>query len=108
MTPEALILFSILKSYGAHPRLRLWRANTGAAMVHGRLVRFGVPGQGDISGLISPSGRRLEIEVKAARGRQSDDQKRWERVITSMGGLYVLARDVETVDRALAAEGITR
>lgn len=108
MTSEAQIQFEILKAYGAHPRLRVWRQNTGAAMVKGRMVRFGVPGCADILGVISPSGRFLAIECKKATGRQSEDQKRFERMVTSMGGLYVLARSVADVDAALAAEGITR
>jgi hypothetical protein len=108
MTSEAHIQYSILAAWGSHPRLRLWRANTGVAQMGERSVRFGVPGQADISGLMLPDGRRLEVECKTAKGRQSEDQKRWERMITAMGGLYVLARSLEDVDRALAALGITR
>ena len=47
----------------------LWRQNTGAARLPGRggreqLVRLGLPGQGDITGFLAPSGVRIEIEVK--------------------------------------------
>lgn len=108
MEREAFIQFEILKAWGASPLLRLWRQNTGVAKMGDRSVRFGIPGQGDLSGLILPNGRRLEIEVKSETGRQTEEQKRFERMITAFGGLYILARSVAEVDQALAAIGVTR
>lgn len=116
---ENWIVHEILKAWGARPELRLWRQNTGVGWFSAGKparksdpgaypVRFGVPGQGDISGLFMPSGRRLEIECKTAAGRQSEDQRAFEAMITKFGGLYVLARSVADVDQALAAVGITR
>lgn len=115
---ERDLLHLILSTWGAHPALRIWRANTGVGwFANGQParktdrgaypVRFGTPGQGDISGLVLPSGRRLEIETKA-KTKQSDDQKSFERMIKNFGGLYVLARSLEDVDRALAALGVKR
>lgn len=92
--------------------MRIWRANCGTARdtVTGRVVRFGVPGQADLSGIwYAPitcrecgcqryTGVRLEIEVKAALGRQTPAQKRFQRVIERMGGVYVLARSVGDVE----------
>lgn len=102
---EAEIQRAIMLAFGADPRLRLWRANTGTAKdpITGRVVRFGTPGQADLSGLILPLGRRLEIEVKSATGKQSEDQISFQRMIESFGGLYVLARSVADVTRALSA-----
>lgn len=108
MTPEREILHSILVAWGAHPRLRIARVNTGAAMIRGRLVRFGVPGTADVVGLIAPTGRMLMIECKTATGRQRDAQIAMQRTVTRFGGLYVVARSLADVDAALAAEGITR
>lgn len=72
-----------------------------------RIVRVGVKGAADISGLLrdrSGKGIRLEIEVKTGSGRQSPDQKNYQRMIESLGGLYFLARSVsqalEFCDRA--------
>ena len=106
--PEAHTQRAILAAWGAHPRLRIARVNTGAAMLKGRLVRFGVPGTADIVGLIAPTGRLLMIEVKAAKGKQRDAQVVMQRVMTAFGGLYIVARSVADVDTALAAIGITR
>jgi len=116
---EAMIQFEILEAWGAHSRLRLDRVNTGVGFFnddgpcrktdHGaRPVRFNPKGTGDIVGLIAPSGRLLMIEVKAAAGRQSKEQVVMQRVITTFGGLYIVARSVADVDVAFAELGITR
>ena len=101
MTEQELVQ-QILLEFGARSDLRLWRANTGAAVRRGGgLVRFGVPGQADISGIMRPSGRRIEIECKTTRGTQSKDQRAWQRMIEWAGGLYILARRIEDVRLAL-------
>lgn len=77
--------------------MRIWRQNTGAALTKNGMVRFGVPGQADITGLLIPSGRRIEIEVKDAKGRQRESQKNFQAMIEKSGGIYILARSVEDV-----------
>lgn len=98
---EAFVVHDILKAWGAHPRLRIARVNTGAAVLRGRLVRFGVPGTADICGVIAPSGRLLMIECKTATGKQREAQVTMQRVVTAMGGVYVVARSVADVDAVL-------
>lgn len=104
-TSEAALQAAILQKWGADPRLRIWRQNTGQAWVplgHGwRPVRMGLPGVADIIGIMAPHGRWLAIETKASGGRQRSSQKAFQAMVERMGGLYVLARDVETVDAAL-------
>lgn len=103
---ESALLSAILLEFGSRPDCRLWRQNTGAARTStGALVRFGVPGQADISGILAPSGRRIEIETKTARGRQSQAQKKWQAMIEKFGGVYVVARSVEDVRRVLGEVG---
>lgn len=105
MASEAEIQRAILREFGSgHPGLRVWRMNTGVAKrADGGVVRFGTPGQADISGIVSVGGRgvRLEIEVKSATGKQSADQKSYQSMITRLGGIYILARSVDDVKRAL-------
>lgn len=106
---EAWVQFRILEAWGAHPRIRLWRQNTGFAVIKGRGVRFGTPGCADILGLIRPAGRFLAIECKAAvRGAQSEEQKTFQAMIEGWGGIYILARSLADVDAALADVGVTR
>lgn len=64
-------------------------------------MRFGTPGQADISGILAPSGRRIEIECKSATGRQSEQQRRFQAMIEKHGGLYVLARSTADVAAVL-------
>ena len=99
---EKQVQNAILRAFGTIPQLRLWRANVGVARLGRRMVRFGVPGQADLTGIL-PGGLRLEVEVKSLGGRQSPQQQAYQRMIQRFGGIYVLARSVEDVGRALEA-----
>lgn len=98
---ESVVQGEILKHYANHTRVVLWRQNTGAAKFGKSFVRFGLPGQADLSGVIAPSGRALFIECKSARGVQSPQQKVFQRFVEKHGGLYVLARTLDDVQQAL-------
>lgn len=104
---ESALIRAVLLAVGARPDLRVWRQNTGAARLpSGRIVRFGIPGAADISGILR-GGRRLEIECKSRDGRLSALQERFCRVIQHHGGLYILARSVDDVLRELPARPTT-
>ncbi len=90
----------ILLTFGTRHDMRLWRANVGAARIGRRVVRFGVPGQADLTGIL-PGGIRLEIEVKTNVGQQTPEQKAYQRIIQRFGGVYVLARSVDDVWNAI-------
>jgi hypothetical protein len=96
---------AILREFGTRTDMRLWRANVGVGRFGGRVVRFGVPGQADLTGIL-PSGVRLEIEVKGPHGRQTADQRSYQLMIERSGGVYVLARSVSDVWDAI--EGYLR
>lgn len=109
----AALLIEIPKRF---PNIRVWRSNTGGAVgvravqeaiayirvgndsqaikVLSRVIKFGVEGQADISGIIGPFGRMLQIEVKAGRDRQSEAQQNFEAMVTQRGGVYIIAHDV--------------
>lgn len=97
---EHSIQNEIIRAFGQRSDMRIWRANCGVARIGPRTVRFGLPGQGDVSGLYK-DGRRLEIEVKSARGRQREEQKNFQKMIERFGGVYILARCVEDVHQQL-------
>lgn len=100
---ESALIRAVLLAIGARPDLRVWRQNVGVArMPSGRIVRFGIPGAADISGILH-GGRRLEIECKSDTGRLSPLQYRFRRVIQHHSGLYILARSVDDVLRELPA-----
>ena len=101
---EKAIQNEILRAFGTKRWMRLWRANCGVAQMGSRVVRFGVRGQADLTGIL-PGGVRLEVEVKSDRGRQTEDQRNFQRMVERFGGVYVLARSVEDVERALERAG---
>lgn len=102
---EKQIQNAILREFGTRRDMRVWRQNTGVGKFGNRTVRFGVPGAADLTGLL-PNGTRLEIEVKTEGGRQSNDQRNYQRMIERFGGVYVLARSVHDVYVALEGFGI--
>ncbi len=101
---------------------RVWRRNVGKAvpyvvirhaisyllqgksraaieyLTRARLVTFGVNGEGDIDGIICIGGNgiRLGIEVKAGNDRQREEQKSFQVMMEAHGGIYLIARDVES------------
>lgn len=77
-----------------------WRNNTGMAWIGNHPIRFGLPGSGDILGLL-PDGKFLSIECKSKTGKQSGVQKRFQENIEQNNGVYVLAYSVKDVEEAL-------
>ena len=106
MTHERDIMADILLASSQVPALRLWRQNAGRWLgvppsYLPKLRRAGIPfswiqgapaGACDLTGILG--GRRVEVEVKTERGKQSEEQKDWEKMIRSQGGVFVLARSV--------------
>lgn len=52
----------------------------------------GAKGSADITATLPPLGRRLEVEVKYGKDRQSPDQKKFQEEIEAMGGIYIIVR----------------
>ena len=102
---EKQIQNSIVREFGTKPWLRIWRANVGVARINRRVVRFGVPGQADLTGILY-DGRRIEIEIKSATGRQTQDQKNFQAIIERFNGVYILARSITDVYEQLGAHGV--
>jgi hypothetical protein len=100
-TPANIITARLLIEIPAQfPGIRVWRNNRVDVMAAGsggrmRRVQAGVDGQADITGIIKPSGKRLEIEVKAGKDRQSAAQVSYDAMIQDHGGIYLVARSVE-------------
>lgn len=52
-------------------------------------------GAADVTCSIPPLGRRLEIEVKFGKDRQSEVQKQFQKEIEEMGAIYIIVRTWE-------------
>lgn len=92
---EALI-DEILGTFGHGPNLRIWKNSTGAARAHGRYLRWGLKGSADIIG-IGFGGRFIAIECKTGQSRQKEHQRNFQNMVTSLGGIYIVARSVDDV-----------
>jgi hypothetical protein len=104
---ESEIKRDILVRLGSRADIRIWNNPTGVARsVDGeeRVMRFGVPGQADLTGVL-PGGRRLELEVKTPVGRQSEQQRKFEAMVRRFGGLYLLVRSSDDALAQLRAHG---
>src|SRR5580692_9371360 len=82
-----------------------YRNNSGAFVMpetatHARrFFRAGVVGAPDIVCVIA--GQYVGIEVKAPRGRQSENQKEFQRQLEEAGGKYILAHSIDDVAIAI-------
>lgn len=93
---ETEIVKSVLLAVGCHPNVCVWRQNTGKLQDRtGRWVAYGIIGGGDISGIIYPGGRRLEIECKMPGKKQDPDQVNFQHMIEENDGVYLLVNSAE-------------
>ena len=100
----------ILDALRMHPMVaRIERTNTGAGRLlgpngAGRFVRFGFPGQADLTGT-STDGKTIAIEVKRPTTRSSvtDEQRRYLQTVRDAGGLAGVATCYE--EAAAIVEG---
>lgn len=94
---EVQLLHAILLTLGARNDCRIWRVNVIVAQdrATGRVVRSSQPGAADISGILKPSGRRLELEVKSENGRVRPEQAAFLKMVREHGGVAEVVRSVE-------------
>jgi hypothetical protein len=111
---ETDLMRDILEKYGARPDMKLWRCNTGAGVGMSFIqqakrlgyipdnlpvVKYGVPGQADIQGILK-GGKHISIETKC-KTKQTTEQKRWQDMVESMNGIYILARHISDVEEII-------
>lgn len=106
MTPEGSILRTVLDWLVAE-RILAFRMNTGAAKIDGRFMRFGTPGMADI--VAYPTSCAVPaviwVECKAAKGKQSELQKSFQKLVEGAGHVYIIARSVDDVEKWLKENG---
>lgn len=90
-----------------HPAGIFWTADTGVAksMDGTRTIRFGVPGQPDLQGVLH--GRWIGVEVKTPTGRQRKNQMAFQAAVERAGGIYIIATSPEmAVEKIVDAMGL--
>ena len=118
MPREAEVQREILRLWGAHPKVRLWRANSGRALVATatgglRSMQVNIPGCPDAIGWTSVDVDRLRelgvdrvavftgLEFKSDRGVIREDQQAFADVLRRFGGIHAFVRRVEDADAVL-------
>lgn len=76
-----------------------WRNNTGKHKIGNRYIRYGKNGSPDFICIIN--GLFVGIEVKDAAGKQSNDQKEFERQCKESQGMYFIARSLDVAVSAV-------
>ena len=100
---EAVLQQEIRLALGQRQDIMMFRINVGKFRpLDGgpRVIQSAPEGTPDLLGVISP-GRAFAIEVKAPRGKQRDVQVAWQTAWEKRGGIYILARSLDDVYRAL-------
>lgn len=88
----------LLLAFGSRPDCRVWTQINGVFRDFNseRIIRVGLNGAADISGIVSPSGRRIEIEAKTGNAKQNESQINFQKMIERFKGIYLVARNVES------------
>lgn len=117
MTPEGAVLDAI-SDYLQAEGITAFRMNTGCTKIGERFIRFGVPGFSDLLVVVTVSGMfrgfrcswtvPLFAEVKSATGRQSAEQRSFERQVKDAGAEYAIWRSVEDAEAWLNHHGVER
>ena len=95
-TPEGYVQGAIM-DWLAAKHILAFRMNTGTAKIENRFIRFGTPGMADILAF-AKDGTVTWIECKAAKGKQSEVQKSFQRQVEENGHSYILAYSINDVE----------
>lgn len=99
MLSEASIQHDVIRAVNRSGRAWVARCNSG--FIDG--VRFGLGrGTPDLIGMLTTTGRFFALEVKSARGRLSDDQRRWAHAARQRGAFVAVVRSVEDAIDAIS------
>jgi hypothetical protein len=110
---EAEILRAVQLRIGARPDCRVFRNSVGVARDQsGQVIRFGLaPGSSDLIGWVTRKAcgcaRFFAPEIKSETGRQTPEQKLFERAVLSAGGIYLLVRSADDAERAVIEAATT-
>jgi hypothetical protein len=101
--PESTILQEVLDWLRRH-HIKANRLNNGAHQDASGFHFYGIPGAGDVVGLL-PSGRHFEVETKSGRGgRLSIAQQKRMKDIQDNNGLYFVVCSVTELEQCFAEQ----
>jgi hypothetical protein len=104
-TPESAVLSACLRLLTLRRVLHWRNAAVPVPLKGGGYRRYsGLRGLADICFLLPPRGRLVACECKSSVGRQSADQRTFQRAVEAAGGLYLLVDDVRKLAFFLDAQ----
>lgn len=105
MKQETSIQNAALLEVGTDPDVMVWRNQTGVFRAMDdpdRVIKVGNPGAPDILGVVAVTitpdmvgktiGVAIAPEMKTGRGKQAENQGKWQRAFERRGGVYRLVR----------------
>jgi hypothetical protein len=94
---QNLVKTFMLEFQKAFPNGRIFQRHVGLFYTSRKTpIQINKAGMADLWALVD--GHHFEIEVKTGSGKQTGEQKNWEKTITSLGASYLLLRDIsETI-----------
>lgn len=105
-TPESVVLKDVMAYLGLCNLGMVIRNNVGMVMAgHRRPVRFGTPGQADVTVELNGDPRAIHIECKAKGGTLSPLQEAWLEAQRRRRNVCIVAFSVEDVFHGLTEAG---
>ena len=101
-TPESRVLADVRAWLSLH-NVPHWRINTAGTPLHDGSGRYRPAPQRGISDVLGilPGGVFLAVEVKAPKGKLSEDQRRFLLDVKEAGGVGIYVRGVEDLSEQL-------
>ncbi len=95
---ETQLVNACLEFLSYQKGVKAWRNNTGAYKTEsGGFVRYGEKGSPDI--IVCHRGDLIGIEAKVGKNIQSEAQKQWQYELEEAGGLYLIVRSLEELEK---------
>lgn len=77
------------------------RNNVGVYLTsYGKPIYIGIPGEPDLT-LFTRTGETIFIEIKTPTGRQSAEQRHFQKVVEGYGFRYIIMRSVEDAEKLI-------
>ena len=77
------------------------RNNVGVYVTaYGSPIRIGIPGEPDLT-LFTKTGQTIFIEITTPTGRQSAEQRHFQKVVESYGFRYLIMRSMEDAQKLI-------
>ncbi len=91
---------------GSLPQVRIWKQVNGVfrSIDGSRLIKVGLVGSSDLTGILLRGGRRLEAEAKTGKAKQTKEQRSFAHMIVKYGGVFILFHSVEEFIEKLKLE----